>query len=111
MSESHKQRQIPESQMLQVTRLGKSHKGKPKSEETKRRISETLKKNPTTRKYSDEQIIEVRIRNEILHQKNGEIAKIMNIPDNYVSAIKKYKRWPDLKPTYEQIKLFLNTHT
>lgn len=111
MSESHKQRQIPESQILQVTRLGKSHKGKPKSEEIKRRISETLKKNPTTRKYSDEQIIEVRIRNEILHQKNGEIAKIMNMPDNYVSAIKKYKRWPDLKPTYEQIKLFLNTHT
>ena len=35
----------------------------------------------------------------------------MNMPDNYVSAIKKYKRWPDLKPTYEQIKLFLNTHT
>lgn len=111
MSETHKKRKIPESQIIQVTQLGKSHKGKNKSQETKIRISETLKKNPTTRKYSDEQIIEVRIRHEILHQKNGEIAKIMNMPDNYVSAIKNYKRWPDLKPTYEQIQLFLNTHT
>ena len=56
---------------------------------------------------SDEQIIEIRILHEVLNVRPLDISKKMNIPSNYVSAILKYKRWPDLKPTEEQIKIYI----
>lgn len=81
--------------------------GSIRNEELRKRISETLKRNPTRRKYTDEQIIEIRILHEVLNVRPLDISKKMNIPSNYVSAILKYKRWPDLKPTEEQIKIYI----
>ena len=85
--------------------------GSIRDENLRKRISETLKKNPTCRKYTDEQIIEVRILNEVLNIRPIDISNKMNVPSNYVSAILKYKRWPDLKPTQEQINDYIkHTH-
>ena len=81
--------------------------GKTRSPELRKRISETLQKNPTTRKYTDEEIFEVRIRSEILKQKNNIIAKAMNMTTAYVRTLVNYKRWKNLFPTEKQIEQIL----